>query len=131
MMDESDEENDDTEEMGSMDITEAIDSVKDYIGPATIQPTLESIHSFSAPSPSNFSLYERNSVSSNTTYQPKCARSTSSSAERYRQWQILGGGFGENYDILAPEEEEHDDNGYASSTINTSHRRIRPRCTRL
>ena len=75
----------------------------------TVQPTRESIASFSSPSPSNFPIYGHSSVSSNTTYQPKCARSTATSAERYRQWQILGGGFGENYDILAPEEEEYDE----------------------
>ena len=38
-----------------------------------------------------------------------CARPAASSVDRYRQWQILGGGFGENYDILPPEEEELDE----------------------
>ena len=114
-MDDSDEENDDTEEVGPMDITEAIDPARISMSHITVQPTLESISSFSSPSPSNVTVYGHTSVSSNITYQPKCARSTASSAERYRQWQILGGGFGENYDILAPEEEEYDEESQKES----------------
>merc|ERR1719367_1990796 len=99
MEDESDEENDEENALVAMDITETIDPVR-------ISPS----HSLQMSSPSHFESFgdPRTLLSSNSTYQPKCARPTASSVERYRQWQILGGGFGENYDILPPEEEEFD-----------------------
>jgi len=105
--DESDEENDDNEEMVPMDVTEVIDPMRIYMD-HTVEPTLHSSSNLSSE-PLNFPICDHRSMSSNTTYQPKCASSTASSAERYRQWQILGGGFGENYDILPPEEEEFDE----------------------
>ena len=105
---ESDEENDDNEDMIPMDITEAIDPVRISLSHA-VHPALDSLTNLSSSSPSTFPLFGHRTTPSNTTYQPKCARPAASSAERYRQWQILGGGFGENYDILPPEEEEFDE----------------------
>jgi len=100
MEDESDEENDEEDALVAMDITETIDPVR-----------ISQSHSLQMSSPSHFQSFgdPRTLLSSNTTYQPKCARPAASSVERYRQWQILGGGFGENYDILPPEEEELDE----------------------
>ena len=100
MEDESDEENDEEDALVAMDITETIDPVR-----------ISQSHSLQMSSPSHFQSFDdpRTLLSSNTTYQPKCARPAASSVERYRQWQILGGGFGENYDILPPEEEELDE----------------------
>ena len=100
MEDESDEENDECDEMVAMDITDTPEPLR-----------ISATHSLQLSSPSHFPSFDtrRTTLSSNTTYQPKCARPTASSVERYRQWQILGGGFGENYDILPPEEEEEDE----------------------
>merc|ERR1719270_215931 len=100
MEDESDEENDECDEMVAMDITDTPEPLR-----------ISATHSLQLSSPSHFPSFDnrRTPLSSNTTYQPKCARPTASSVERYRQWQILGGGFGENYDILPPEEEELDE----------------------
>ena len=100
MEDESDEENDEGDDaLVAMDITET-----------THQARVSPSHNLPFSS-SHFPSYgsRRTALSSNTTYQPKCARPAASSVERYRQWQILGGGFGENYDILPPEEEELDE----------------------
>ena len=100
MEDESDEENDEGDDLVAMDITETPDPVR-----------ISASHSLQLSSSSNFPSFDsrRVTLSSNTTYQPKCARPAASSVERFRQWQILGGGFGENYDILPPEEEELDE----------------------
>ena len=100
MEDESDEENDEGDDLVAMDITETPDPVR-----------ISASHSLQLSSSSNFPSFDsrRVTLSSNTTYQPKCARPAASSVERYRQWQILGGGFEENYDILPPEEEEFDE----------------------
>lgn len=103
--DESDEENDDNEDMVPMDITDAIEPVRVSVN-HTIQHNLHTVASNLSSEPSNFPILGHPTMSSNISYQPKCASSTVSSAQRYRQWQILGGGFGENYDILPPEEED-------------------------
>ena len=101
MEDESDEENDESDVLVAMDIAETT--------PHTRVSPSHNLSPFSPPS--HFPSYDsrRTTLSSNTTYQPKCARPAASSVDRFRQWQILGGGFGENYDILPPEEEELDE----------------------
>ena len=89
-----------------MEVNEIIESVP-VPTDRTAQLSMNSMTD-SASSSSYNSICGHSTMSNNTTYQPKCA-STATSAERYRQWQILGGGFSGSYDVLLPEEEEFDE----------------------
>ena len=106
--DDSDEENDEPEEEMPMDIVEIMDSEM-ISASQPVQPHHQSLPDLSLH-PLNVQNMRPPTTQSSykTMYQPKCATSsnTVSSAQRYRQWQIIGGDFGDNYDILPPEDGE-------------------------
>ena len=85
----------------SMDTTEMVDDMA--------VPTAHTTEYNITPEPgppslfSNLPVYGQHSISPNVSYQAKCASPTTS-AQRCRQWQILGGAFGDGYEILLPEE---------------------------
>ena len=86
-----------------MDVTESVTTPTEL----TPQQTSNSIiNSSSLLSP--FPTCAHRTMSSNTIYQPRGAI-TANSATRYRQWQILGGGFSGSYDVLLPEDQELDE----------------------
>lgn len=95
-------ENDDGEDtilMDTMDMTENVPMPTEHSRQLSMLPA-SSASSLS----SNFPEYRQQNEPSMVIYQPKCA-STTTSAQRCRQWQIIGGGFGDGYDVLLPEEE--------------------------
>ena len=86
-----------------MDVTESVTTPTELTPQQTGNPIKNSSSLLST-----FPTCAQRTMSSNTIYQPRGAI-TATSAARYRQWQILGGGFSGSYDVLLPEDQDFDE----------------------